>query len=444
MKIVIVGAGEVGTHLAKMLSNDDHDITLLDDDSEKLNDISSSLDVLTVSGGAISINDLKEAGVADADLFIAVTPYEERNMVACQLAKRFGAKKTVARIDNQEFLFPHNRDYFTEMGLDELIYPEHLAAKEIVTYIKQTSTRQIFEFSGGKLVLFGVKIRDNASLVGKTMNSLSDEEENFRAVAISRESETIIPYGDDSIQVGDIAFFVSTPSKIHSVLEMAGKKKFEIKNVMIMGGSRIGMKTALRLGENFNVKIIEQNKDRSLKVAEKASKSLVIHGDGRNLDLLKAEGVEQMDAFIAVTGNSETNILSCQLAKKMGVKRTVAEVENIDYIDFAEKIGIGGVINKKLLAASHIYRYTLGAEVSHVKCLTATDAEALEFIAKEGSIITQKTIANLDFPKDATIGGVIRHDQGFIASGDTQILEGDKVVVFTRPTALKKLSKYFK
>jgi trk system potassium uptake protein TrkA len=444
MKIVIVGAGEVGTHLAKMLSNDDHDIVLIDSNSEKLNNISATLDVLTVTGGAISIKDLKEAGVSNADLFIAVTPYEERNIVACQLAKRFGAKKTVARIDNQEFLFPHNRDYFTEMGLDELIYPEHLAAKEIVTYIKQTSTRQIFEFSGGKLVLFGVKIRDNASLIGKNMNSLFSEDESFRVVAISRDSETIIPYGSDSIQAGDIAFFVSVPSKVHSILEMAGKKRFEIKNVMILGGSRIGMKTALRLGDNFNVKIIEQNKERSLEVAEKASKSLVIHGDGRNLDLLKTEGIDQMDAFIAVTGNSETNILSCQLAKKMGVRRTVAEVENIDYIDFAEKIGIGGVINKKLLAASHIYMFTLGAEVSHVKCLTATDAEALEFIAKEGSVITKKPVSELDFPKDATIGGVIRHDQGFIAHGDTQILEGDKVVVFSRPTALKKLSKFFR
>lgn len=443
MKIVIVGAGEVGTHLAKMLSNDDHDIVLFDGNSEKLNNISATLDVLTVTGGAVSIKDLKEAGVANADLFIAVTPYEERNLVACQLAKHLGAKKTVARIDNQEFLFPQNRDYFAETGLDELIYPEHLAAKEIVTNIKQTSTRQIFEFSGGKLILFGVKIRNNASLIGKTMNTLSNDD-SFRAVAIARESETIIPYGNDSIQEGDIAFFVSTPAKVQSILELAGKKRFEIKDVMILGGSRIGMKTAIRLGENFNVKIIEQDKARSLEVAEKANKSLVIHGDGRNLDLLKAEGIDQMDAFIAVTGNSETNILSCQLAKKMGVKRTIAEVENIDYIDFAERIGIGGVINKKLLAASYIYRYTLGTEVSHVKCLTATDAEALEFVAKEGSLITQKTIADLDFPKDATIGGVIRHEQGFIAGGDTQVLTGDKVVVFARPSALKKLSKYFK
>jgi len=444
MKIIIAGAGEVGTHLAKMLSKEDHDIVLLDDNEEKLNNLSSMLDVLTVIGSAISISDLKETSVQHADLFIAVTPYEERNIVACQLAKHLGAGKTVARIDNQEFLFPQNREYFASLGIDELIYPEHLAAKEIVTYLKQTSTRLIHEFSGGKLILFGVKIRSNNKIVGKTLRELAQGKEEFRAVAITRESETLIPHGDDMILVGDIVFFVSSPSTVPSILEKAGKKKFEVKNVMILGGSRIGMKTAMRLGEHFNVKLIEQDKARSMKVAEKANKALVIHGDGRDMDLLKTEGIDQMDAFIAVTGNSETNILSCQLAKKVGVKRTIAEVENIDYIDFAERIGIGGVINKKLLAASYIYRFTLNAEVSHVKCLTASDAEVLEFIVKKDSLVTRKAIHELSFPENATIGGYIRQDQGYIANGDTKFIEGDKVVVFTLPSALKKLSKFFK
>ncbi len=444
MKIVIAGAGEVGTHLAKMLSRDDHDIVLFDEGQEKLSTISSTLDVLTITGGALSFSDLKETDVENSDLFIAVTPYEDRNIVACQLAKHLGTKKTVARIDNQEFLFPQNRDFFTSIGIDELIYPEHLAAKEIIAHIRQTSTRQIFEFSGGKLVLFAVKIRENASLLNIPLRDLTHELENFRVVAISRESETIIPHGDDIIQKYDLVFFVSRPTMVESILQMAGKEKFVVKNVMILGGSRIGMKTALRLGESFNIKIIEINKERSLKVAEKVSHALVINGDGRDLELLRSEGIEQMDAFVAVTGNSEANILACQMAKKMGVRRTIAEVENIDYIDFAEKIGIGGVINKKLLAASYIYRYTMNAEVSHVKCLTASDAEALEFIVKEGSKVTKCQLKDLEFPKEATIGGYIRSGQGYIANGQTQIMAGDKAVVFTRPTALKKLSKYFK
>lgn len=443
MKIVIAGAGEVGTHLAKMLSKDEHDIILFDEAQDKLDDISAALDVLTVSGGAISISDLKQAGVANCDLFIAVTPFEDRNIVACQLAKHIGAKKTIARIDNQEFLFTQNRDYFRTLGIDELIYPEHLAAKEIITNIKQTSMRQIFEFSGGKLVLFAVKIREHAAILGIPLKDLHSDMGDFVIVAIARDSETLVPHGDDLIRVDDLVFFVAKPTSVESILQKAGKEKFVIKNVMILGGSRIAMKTALRLGDGFNVKIIEQNKERALKFTSKVSNALVIHGDGRDLELLRSEGIEQMDAFIAVTGNSETNILSCQLAKKMGVKRTIAEVENIDYIDFAEKIGIGGVINKKLLAASYIYRYTMNAEVSHVKCLTATDAEALEFIAKEGSKVTKSIISKLDFPKEATIGGFIRNDQGYIASGNSQINPGDKVVVFTRPDALKKLSKFF-
>ncbi len=443
MKIVIAGAGEVGTHLAKMLSKDEHDIILFDEAQDKLDDISAALDVLTISGGAISISDLKQAGVVNCDLFIGVTPYEDRNIVACQLAKHLGAKKTIARIDNQEFLFPQNRDYFKSLGIDELIYPEHLAAKEIVTNIKQTSMRQIFEFSGGKLVLFAVKIREHAAILGIPLKDLHNGMGDFVIVAIARDSETLVPHGDDIIKVDDLVFFVAKPTTVESILQKAGKEKFVIKNVMILGGSRIAMKTALRLGDGFNIKIIEQNKERAIKVTSKVSNALVIHGDGRDLELLRSEGIEQMDAFIAVTGNSETNILSCQLAKKMGVKRTIAEVENIDYIDFAEKIGIGGVINKKLLAASYIYRYTMNADVSHVKCLTATDAEALEFVAREGSKVTKSIISNLDFPKEATIGGFIRNDQGYIASGRSQIIAGDKVVVFTRPAALKKLSKYF-
>ena len=443
MKIVIAGAGEVGTHLAKMLSKDEHDIILFDEAQDKLDNISAALDVLTIAGGAISITDLKEAGVSNCDLFIGVTPYEDRNIVACQLAKHLGAAKTIARIDNQEFLFPQNHDFFRSIGIDELIYPEHLAAKEIVTNIKQTSMRQIIEFSGGKLVLFAVKIRENAAILGIPLKELHNSEGDFVIVAIARDSETLVPHGDDKIKVDDLVFFVAKPTTVEAILQKAGKEQFVIKNVMILGGSRIAMKTAIRLGDGFNIKIIEINRERALKVTSKVSNALVIHGDGRDLELLRSEGIEQMDAFIAVTGNSETNILSCQLAKKMGVKRTIAEVENIDYIGFAEKIGIGGVINKKLLAASYIYRYTMNAEVSHVKCLTATDAEALEFTAKEGSKVTKSIISDLDFPKEATIGGFIRHDQGYIASGNSQINPGDKVVVFTRPIAIKKLSKFF-
>lgn len=444
MKIVIVGAGEVGTHLAKMLSKEKHDIVLLDDTPEKLQQIANQVDLLTVSGSANSFQDLREAGSAKADLFIAVTPYEERNIFACIIAKDMGAKKTVARINNGEYLLDKNKEKLLEMGVDEIIYPESLAAKEIVSSIKQVGTRQRIEFSGGKLILMGVKIRANAPVVNHTLEELSYQTEHVRAVAINREHRTIIPSGSDYIKDGDIVFFITSKGYQNEIFQMAGKEIFAVKNIMILGGSRIAQKTAEKLGDQYNIKIIETDKERSQKVADRLENVLVIHGDGRNLDLLKEERIERMDAFIAVTGNSETNILSCHLAKTMGVKRTVAEVENIDFMGIAESMDIGSLVNKKLLAASYIYKYTVGPSVTHVKCLTASDAEVFEFVVNEDSKITQKLVRDLNFPSDAIIGGFVRGNQGFVAIGDTQIQEGDKVVVFALPTAMSKLDKFFK
>lgn len=444
MKVVIVGAGEVGTHLARMLSKEDHDIVLMDDDADKLHQISSQVDLLTITGYANSFRDLKETGLAKADLFIAVTPYEERNIFACVQAKDMGVQKTVARINNGEYLNEKYKEKLKNLGVDELIYPESLASKEIATSIKQVGTRQLIEFSHGKLILMGVKIRENAPILNKSLEELSFMDSDIRAVAINRENETIIPNGRDWIHNDDIVFFITTRANQNKVFELAGKEIFAVRNIMILGGSRIAQKTVERLGDSYNVKVIESDRLRSQEVADRFENILVIQGDGRNLELLKEERIERMDAFIAVTGNSETNILSCHLAKNLGVKRTVAEVENIDFMGIAENMNIGSLINKKLIAASYIYKYTLGAEVAQAKCLTASDAEVFEFIAKEGSKITQAPIKDLSFPEDAKIGGIIRGTKGFVAKGDTHIQENDKVVVFALPSAIKKLDKYFK
>lgn len=444
MKIVIVGAGEVGTHLAKMLSREDHDIVLLDDDTEKLNRLSSQVDLLTITGYANSFKDLKDAGVSKADLLIAVTPYEERNIMASVMAKDMGALQTVARINNGEYLEEKYKEKLRNLGVDELIYPESLAGKEVASSVKQVGTRQLIEFSGGKLILMGIKIRENAPVLNKTFEELSYIESEIRAVAINRENKTIIPHGHDYVRTGDIIFFITTRNFQNKVFEMTGKEIFPVRNIMILGGSRIAQKTVERLGDHYNIKIIETDKIRSQKIADRFENILVINGDGRNLDLLKEERIERMDAFIAVTGNSETNILSCHMAKTMGVKRTVAEVENIDFMGIAESMDIGSLINKKLIAASYIYKYTLGAEVAQSKCLTASDAEVFEFIVKEDSKITQAPIAQLDFPTDATIGGIVRGQMAFVAKGDSQVQAGDKVVVFVLPSAIRKLEKFFK
>ena len=444
MKIVIVGAGEVGTHLAKMLSREEHDIVLMDDDTDRLIKSSSQVDLLTANGYANSFKDLKDAGTTKADLFIAVTPYEERNIFACIQAKDMGAQKTVARINNGEYLQEKYKDKLKNLGVDELIYPESLAGKEIATSVKQVGTRQLIEFSGGKLILMGIKIRENALIINKTLEELSYIDSEIRAVAINRANDTIIPHGKDYLKSGDIVFFITTRAYQNKVFEITGKEIFPVSNIMILGGSRIAQKTIDRLGEHYNIKIIDSDKTRCQQLADRFENVLVIQGDGRNLGLLHEERIERMDAFIAVTGNSETNILSCHLAKKLGVKRTVAEVENIDFMGIAESMDIGSLINKKLIAASYIYKYTLGAEVAQAKCLTATDAEVFEFIVKEGAKITEQPLKDISFPEDAIIGGVVRGSMSFVAKGDTVFQPEDKVVVFALPSAIRKLEKYFK
>lgn len=444
MKIVIAGAGEVGTHLARMLSRVNHDIVLIDEDPENLQRISSQVDLMAMTGYANSFRDLQDAGVSKADLFIAVTPFEDRNVVACIIAKDLGAKRTVARVNNGEFLTDKNRERITRFGVDEVIYPENLAAKEIVNSIKQVGTREMIEFSGGKLILMGIKIRKNAPIVNKTLEDISQINPDIRAVAINRGTNVIIPHGKDVVMSEDIVFFITTKTNQNLILEISGKELFEVKNIMIIGGSRIAQKAAEKLGDQYNIKIIEADRERSIKVAGKLGNALVINGDGRNLELLKEESLEKMDAFVAVTGNSETNILACHLAKSYGVRRTVAEIENTDFLTMAEGMGIGSIINKKLLAASYIYKYTVGTSVSHVKCLTASDAEVFEFKIKTESKLTQKPISELEFPADIIIGGIIRGNTGFVATGDSQIKVGDLVVVLTKTSSINKLEKFFK
>lgn len=444
MKIVIVGAGEVGTHLARMLSKENHDIILLDEDPEKLQHISSQIDLLAITGFANSFKDLEDAGVAKADLFIAVTPFEDRNIVACLIAKDLGAKRTVARVNNGEFLNEKNRERITQFGVDEIIYPENLAAREIVNSIKQVGTREMIEFSDGKLIMMGIKIRENAPVVNHTLEEISHNNPDIRAVAITRGKNVFVPHGKDKILNGDIVYFITIKEKKNLVFELSGKEIFEVKNIMIMGGSRIAQKAAEKFGDQYNIKIIESNRDRCIKLAGKVRNALVICGDGRNLDLLKEESLNEMDAFVAVTGNSETNLLSCHLAKSFGVKRTVAEIENIDFLDMAEGMGIGSIINKKLLAASYIYKYTTGASVAQVKCLTATDAEVFEFEILTESKITKKPLKELSFPEDAIIGGIIRNNFGYVATGDTHVQVGDLVVVFALTSSIIKMEKFFR
>ncbi|HAN19475.1 MAG: Trk system potassium transport protein TrkA [Bacteroidetes bacterium GWC2_33_15] len=444
MKIIIAGAGEVGTHLAKMLSVEFHDITVIDNDEKNIKNMNTNLDLMTITGSATSFEVLKDAYVKKADLFIAVAHSEEANILASMIAKKLGAKKTIARVDNYEYIEPENIAHFTGLGIDYLIYPERIAAREVVNLLGYEIS-EVVDFSGGKLSLYVLKLDKNAPVINSTLMDVTKQNKDieFRAVAITRNGKTIIPRGHDSFMVNDLVYVVTNKSGFDDVMKYSGKKKLDVKNVMIVGGSRIGKRTAKMLEGRFNIKLIEKDKDKSYKLADYLKNTMVVNGDGSNIDLLTEEGLPKMDTFIAVTGNSETNILSCVLAKKMGVKKTIAEIENIDYIDLGESMGIDTIINKKLITASRIYKYTMSSEVESMKCLTGSDTEVLEFIAREGSLITKGKLRNIEFPKNAIVGGYIRDHKGFIAKGDTHIEADDRVVVFAIPSAIKKLDNFF-
>ena len=443
MKIIIAGAGEVGTHLSKLLSSEDQDIILMDTDEEKL-DFSNSFEIMTVVGNPTSIRDLKLAGINNADMFIAVTPEESINMTASMLAHQLGARQTVARISNDEYLQDKNVEFFSSLGVDSFICPESLAAGEIVSALKQPWTRQWWEIAGGKLVLLGVKVRENAPIVNKFLYDFANENRIYHIVAINRGNETIIPRGSDQILAGDLLYFTTTEEYIDEIKVRSGKENINVRKVMIMGGSRIAQKVCERLPHNVRIKLLEIDKRKSYRLAEKMPDNvIVINGDGRNADLLIQESIKNCDAFIALTDNSETNILACLTAKSLGIFKTVAEVENLDYIQMAEKLDIGTIINKKLIASSHIYQFLLDADVSTVKCLAFANAEVAELVARQGSKITKKAVKDLRLPKDMTLGGKTHDGVAEIIDGNTIIQPGDHVLVFCVNSAMRKIEDYF-
>ena len=443
MKIIIVGAGEVGTHLAKLLAKEHINITLMDENPDRLEDLEANYDMLTREGLPTSIQDLQNVGVKDADLFIAVTPSESVNMTSCMIATNLGAKKTLARIDNHEYLIPKNKEFFEKLGVDYLIYPEMLASQEIASSLETTWLRQNLSFCKGELILLGIKVRDNALILDKKFKTGYFDHKRYRVVAIKRGNTTIIPGGADEIKANDIVYFITRPEDISFLKEQAGKVDYKINSAMIMGGSRIAQKTVQILPSHISIKLLEKDREKGFLLAEKCQRAMVINGDATDLDLLKEEGIQTMDAFIAVTSNSEANILACLAAKRLGVRKTVAEVENIDYIMLAQSMDIGTVINKKVITAGYIYQLTLDADVLDVRTLTSADAEVVEFIAKKGSKITKSKIKNLKLPENVNIGGYVRNEEGFIVAGDTIIQEEDHVICFCVSSAIRQIENLF-
>ena len=445
MKIVISGVGEMGSHLARMLSGSGHEITVIDSDPKLLNEVDNLADLITIEGDTTAFAALRRAGVRRCDLFIAVNYDENQNILAAIMAKQLGAKKSIARIDNNEYLEPNNKEMFIDMGIDYLFYPESVAAKEVTNLLGHTTTTDYVDFSGGLLSLVVFRLEPTSPLIGRKLMDLAADGSiaEFRAVAISRGSQTIIPRGQDEFFEGDVVYIIARKDVAKSVSELSGQKSVEVKSLMILGGSRIGVSVAAELQDEMNIKMVDYNAEKAYRLAERLDKTLIIHEDGRKLDAMLEEGLSSTDAFLAVTGRSETNILAAMQAKRMGVKKVIAEVENLNYISLAESVGIDTIINKKRVTASNIFRFTMSTDVQAIRCLTGSEAEVLEFIVKPNSPATKSKIKDLRLPHDVIIGGIVRGDKVFIAVGDTAIQAYDRVVVFSMPDSIAKVGDYF-
>ena len=447
MKIIIVGAYAIGTHLARLLSSNNHDTILIDSDENRLSNIGSDYDLMTIQASVSRIKTLTDAGVSSADLFIAVTPDENLNMNACMLAKSLGAKRTVAKIDNSEYINPRFKPIFDRVGITSLIYPENLAARDIANGLKMSWVRQRWDVHDGALVMLGIKLREGCEILNNPLKELCKPESPYHIVAIKRVNETIIPRGDDVLMLHDIAYFMTTRPYIPYIRKIVGKEHYvDVKNVMIMGGGATAVRATCMMPEYMNVKIFEANEARCDKLNEliDTDRVMVIHADGRDVSVLIEEGIKNTQAFVALTGNAETNILACLTAKRMGVRKTVAMVENFDYASMAESLDIGTIINKKALAASYIYQMMLDADVNNIRFLMSANADVAEFTAQPGSKVTKKKVFELGLPKGATIGGLVRNGEGHLVSGGTQIEAGDSVVVFCYDINMSKIEKYFR
>ncbi|MDE5642300.1 MAG: Trk system potassium transporter TrkA [Muribaculaceae bacterium] len=443
MKIVIAGAGEVGSHLAKLLSTEDQDITLIDRDSDKLSVLDANYNLLTVAGNPTSFATLREANVGTCDLFIAVTPYETDNTVACAMAKSFGAKRTVARIDSYEYMDPRNSDFVKRIGIDRVIYPEYLAAAEIITALRHSWARNWFELYDGEIILVGVRLRSKARFCGMQLKDLATLSHHFHISAIRRNHETIIPGGFDTMQEDDILYITTKREYIDELLELTGKVNQKIRRVLVMGGSKIAVRLANMMEDKFRLTIIDNDLERCRKLPQICPDCDIIYGDGRDIDTLADAGIDEMDAFISLTASSETNILTCLTAKELGIKKTVAEVENIQFISQAEGLNIGTIINKKLLSSSTIFQMMIDSDASNARCLALADAEVAELEVKEGSKLTKAPVKDLRLPRDITLGGLIRDGRGMLISGMTRIQPGDHVLTFCLAGAIRKVERLF-
>ena len=445
MKIIIAGAGDLGSHLAKLLSSESHDIYLIDQNEERLNTISSQIDVFTIAGDAKSVEIMEQKLISSCDLLIAVTSSEETNMLICILGKKLGAKHTIARINDVNIIKENKEHFYNELGIDTLISPTYLATLEIQRLVNQSAFTDDIEFDNGKLTVFGISLSKNSNLINKTVRESADLNPNlsFKPLALHRDDLTLIVNGETVLKENDIVYFISLKESIPIIIKLCGRNNFKIKDVMIIGGSRIGMNTAELLENDFRVTLVEKDKATCQHMANILKKTLIINIDGHDVKMLEEEGLTEIDALISVTADSEMNIMTSLVGKSHGIKKTISRIENFDYINLSQSIGIDTLINKKIIAADNIFKFVRKGNVSLVANLHGTDAEIIEFVVKDGSKITKSPINKLNFPNSSKIAGVIRNGNPIITFGDFHLKENDKTIVFSLTESIKEIEKFF-
>lgn len=446
MKIIIAGAGDVGFHLAELLSFENQDIILIDTNQEVLDYAATHLDVLALRGDSSSMDVLEQANVQQAGLLLAVTTSEKTNMITAILAKRMGAKRTIARVRSGEYLEDDKNEIFKDLGIDALISPQQLAAKEIHRLVAQCSFTDVFEFEDGKINLVGFTINELSPLVNVRIRDLDELAHgiDLNVIAILRGNRTIMPEGETILRLGDHVYFITKREQITKLEETVGIQRRKVRKVMILGGTQLGLITAKLLEQEYSVTLIEADKERCKELAEQLDSTLIINGRASNIELMEEEGLNNMDAFIALTPNSETNIIASLTAKNHGVFKTIAQVENKEYIHLSQRIGVDTLINKKLIAANNIFRYVRKGRIEAITSMQGVDAEVIEFVVHKNNRLTRTPIAKLHLPSTALIGGVVRGDESLIPDGDFVLQVNDKVIVFALPEAISRLEKLFR
>lgn len=447
MNIVLLGLGQVGSHLAKILSRENHNIVAVEIDPGRSREADEALDIKVLQGSGSDPRLLEEAGIAQTDMLIAITGNDELNVVACGMAARYGVRQKIARIRNPGFFNRPPHFTFADWGVDLAIHPEMETAREIVLLIKRGAATDVLEFAGGRVQLIGMRLDANCPLLHKTLVEISRElpERVFRVVAILRGLETKIPVGSDILLNRDQVFIAAAAADIPAIIALMGKSEEKLEQIMILGGGRVGRETAALLDRerDLTIKLIDPDPDRALSLADEMRRTLVIQGDGRDFNLLATEGILETDALISVTDDEETNILTSLLAKHLGVTKTIALVNRQEYLSLMAPIGVNAAVNTNAVTANAILRLIRSKDVVSLAALPGLEAQAVEYLAHPGSRITRKPLTKIDFPAGAIVGAVTRGDEVVIPVGDTRIQPGDHVIVFSLPQALPHVDKLF-